>query len=903
MSYNKNDQSKKPQRTSQTALHLNIPSSSPKSSPQSTNSAINSPPHNSPQSTQSPHNTSVSPHSIQSHIQKTSSPSQHHQFVSTNQSSIPSLTLTSPHQTITITPQNTITITPINVNNPNNQHNSGYLQKITISNQTITVFPNNISISSPYDDHNNNSNIANNHPFSVNFDGNYDLKEINVNNENLNPLSFLNRRDSKDNSNNGNILINEVKNTTEINENKTETVNLNNNNNNNNNNNINNSNNGSNPNISEVVEMNNEMKLRTTESDKTEIKSKQKTKIKAKISRHKKTNSMGEEIKSNSHNQIIGTGMKMIQSIRKGSEESVNKMPRARKSKSLIPASQSFHNFSPDNSKSSFIDSDVDLRIGKSVKKGKGKKKGRIPRNQSVTDSLSSMFTDGEISDRALSPSKSRRRGSSTHSEKEVTDKKEKSSKKEKVNKERNKEPEEIVIKLEAEDKIENSDHGVKSSQEVKIEKNEMKIEIEQERYKEIEKEKIEKQEEIIEEKKEELIEEIEIKIDEEKKEEKSEEILIIIDKNIEKNIEINTTDSEDKNTLSDQDQAGDTTSTDEVFTLQKKKKSNKKSKKGKINKSQPEVQKDLITVENNLSTPPLDPSLRRSRIFDEYNINRGENKNPNTSETHLNLEQIITEKVKKGRRKKSAKRKKSEILIQQSEEEKKLPKSILVKDRDRTRSKEVFTVRFTTNENDSLPKKILKEKIIFPTKKRNKKSKKSPTNSTNLLNNNNEDEEGIEISAEEELSTDDKNSDGEINNRKKRGSKIKLQNSWQLNSTNFKISVKNGVVTVQNPIYNSGFAAIKQQLSQLQQNYKNSSQSPAALDASKSDLSSFPLIICNHDYLTICNLYSNQLKCLPAEIGFVFIIYYYYYYFVIIIIIFIFIIKLFFFIKFISIF
>ena len=81
--------------------------------------------------------------------------------------------------------------------------------------------------------------------------------------------------------------------------------------------------------------------------------------------------------------------------------------------------------------------------------------------------------------------------------------------------------------------------------------------------------------------------------------------------------------------------------------------------------------------------------------------------------------------------------------------------------------------------------------------------------------------------------------------------------------------SANNNVISrVENPLYNPMLSSLKIQLNTLKSEAQLHPNNPSVLDLSNRELSSIPLIVCKQNYLTVLNLYSNQLKSIPAEIG-----------------------------------
>ena len=95
---------------------------------------------------------------------------------------------------------------------------------------------------------------------------------------------------------------------------------------------------------------------------------------------------------------------------------------------------------------------------------------------------------------------------------------------------------------------------------------------------------------------------------------------------------------------------------------------------------------------------------------------------------------------------------------------------------------------------------------------------------------------------------------------------------NWQLNETQFASQVQNGIETVQNPLYDPKLVALRLQLDLMKVRSSKPGAEPAVLDLSGKELTSLPAIICKHDYLSVLNLYMNQIRTLPPEIGLFFI-------------------------------
>lgn len=120
-------------------------------------------------------------------------------------------------------------------------------------------------------------------------------------------------------------------------------------------------------------------------------------------------------------------------------------------------------------------------------------------------------------------------------------------------------------------------------------------------------------------------------------------------------------------------------------------------------------------------------------------------------------------------------------------------------------------------------------------------------------------------------LKEDPKVSEGKKKKSKKGDNEEKKNRpstNWQLRETTFTSQVQNGIETFKNPLYDPQLVALRLQLDGMKQKAAKVNSEPAVLDMSGRELTSLPPIICKHTYLTVINLYMNQIRSLPPEIG-----------------------------------
>ena len=91
---------------------------------------------------------------------------------------------------------------------------------------------------------------------------------------------------------------------------------------------------------------------------------------------------------------------------------------------------------------------------------------------------------------------------------------------------------------------------------------------------------------------------------------------------------------------------------------------------------------------------------------------------------------------------------------------------------------------------------------------------------------------------------------------------------TWHLRETQFQQETRNGISTVHNPLYNPQLVQLREHLDDLRIKSARPGAEPALLDLSNKELTALPTIICKHSYLTVLNLYMNQIRSLPIEIG-----------------------------------
>ena len=222
-------------------------------------------------------------------------------------------------------------------------------------------------------------------------------------------------------------------------------------------------------------------------------------------------------------------------------------------------------------------------------------------------------------------------------------------------------------------------------------------------------------------------------------------------------------------------------------------------------------------------------------------------------------------------------------IIIIDSKEDKKIEVEIIPVTRNNSHSKKKKT---RSTDKEKIEKKSKHKKI----KKSHKNSKKlNPlnldTNSATNSNNNNSNssnqepyspdsekhiihinDNNLQVQSEliqSEQSNNNNNSDNL--HLKYEAPKKKL---FVQNLTQFKSTVKRGVVTVENPLFSPAVVALKNQLNQQRMEAKANPGVPAVLELSNMELTSLPLMICKQEYISVLNLYMNQLKTLPPEIG-----------------------------------
>merc|ERR1712137_1024582 len=89
----------------------------------------------------------------------------------------------------------------------------------------------------------------------------------------------------------------------------------------------------------------------------------------------------------------------------------------------------------------------------------------------------------------------------------------------------------------------------------------------------------------------------------------------------------------------------------------------------------------------------------------------------------------------------------------------------------------------------------------------------------------------------------------------------------WRLGVTEFESTVKNGITTVINPLFNPKDVELRYYLEELQRVHMETKER-AVLDLSSRDLSNIPPIVMKQKYLNVLNLYMNQFQRLPSDIG-----------------------------------
>lgn len=90
----------------------------------------------------------------------------------------------------------------------------------------------------------------------------------------------------------------------------------------------------------------------------------------------------------------------------------------------------------------------------------------------------------------------------------------------------------------------------------------------------------------------------------------------------------------------------------------------------------------------------------------------------------------------------------------------------------------------------------------------------------------------------------------------------------WNAGGTQFNKRVKNGISTVANPLYDPRLVELRNHIEQIKEKWKLAKGEKAILDLSRKELTSVPQIVCKQEFLNVLNLYMNQIKFLPHEIG-----------------------------------
>ena len=93
---------------------------------------------------------------------------------------------------------------------------------------------------------------------------------------------------------------------------------------------------------------------------------------------------------------------------------------------------------------------------------------------------------------------------------------------------------------------------------------------------------------------------------------------------------------------------------------------------------------------------------------------------------------------------------------------------------------------------------------------------------------------------------------------------------NWKLKQTKFPTKTISGVTYVKNPYYNIKEVELREFLDNLMKNSleRGSPDASFVLDLSSRELTYLPAIVSKQTYLTVLNLYMNQLKYLPFDIG-----------------------------------
>lgn len=105
--------------------------------------------------------------------------------------------------------------------------------------------------------------------------------------------------------------------------------------------------------------------------------------------------------------------------------------------------------------------------------------------------------------------------------------------------------------------------------------------------------------------------------------------------------------------------------------------------------------------------------------------------------------------------------------------------------------------------------------------------------------------------------------------NPKKRPTVYESERSacWKLGFTQFSMVVKNGITVVKNPLYNSKEVQLRETLEEIYRIHVETGNK-AILDLSAKELKHIPPIVLKQQYLNVLNLYMNQFRHLPSDIG-----------------------------------